>query len=157
MLTRDHRLARLATRYAAVVLALASLGLAACGESGEKKFRSDVNAICKQLDKDTANLNKVSDLAAIGREGRKAIPAITRAESKLKGLKVTKDVKDKFGDQYTEFLKTFLQTTSTLGQLIVVSEQGDRNRAQQLVQQGDQLEKRNKAQAKKLGFTECAK
>ena len=150
-------LTRPAVRCGALALALATLGLAACGESGDKKFRSDVNAICKRLNTDTKNLDNVSDLPAIAREGRKAIPAITRAEDKLKGLKVTKDVKDKYGDRYTEFLKTFLDTTSTLGRLIVTAEQGDQKGAQQLVQQGTALERKNQAQAKKLGFTECAK
>jgi hypothetical protein len=145
------------SRPVVVLIPALLLAVPGCGESNEDKFRSDVNSICKDLDKDTAALQKAGNLKEIAREGRKAVPAITRAEKRFKDLKAPKDVRDKFGNAYAAFVRTFLETTTNFGSLIVAAEQGDQATAERLAGEIDRLDKSGDKQAKKLGFDECAK
>jgi hypothetical protein len=144
---------RLATGLVAV---LSLFVVAGCGESDKEKLQADVNAICEDLDNDTKALQKANDLKSIAREGRKAIPAITRAETRFKEVKGSEEATKDFGDDYTAFVATVLETSTRFGQLIVAAEQGDKDTANRLLREIDRLDKKGDRQAEKLGFDKCA-
>jgi hypothetical protein len=142
-----------------VASVLAVVPIAACGEGSDSKedLASDVNDICGQLRKDTRALDKVKDMKTFAREGRKAVPAIQKAERDLKNVKGSEDLQKEYGDDYSKWLQAFLNTTTAFGAAIASAEQGNATAFRQFATQVDKLDTRADRQARKLGFEECAK
>ena len=142
-----------------VVSALAVVPVAACGGGSDSKddLAKDVNDICAELRQETRSLNNVKNMKTFAREGRAAVPAIQKAERELKNVKGSEDLQKEYGDDYTKWLQAFLNTTTAFGAAIATAEQGNRVAFRQFATQVDKLDDKADAQARKLGFDECAK
>jgi hypothetical protein len=137
---------------------LAVLPVAACGGSDSKEdLAKDVNGICEDLRKDTRAFDKADTMKEVAVQGRKAVPAIQKAERRLKNVKGTEDLQKEFGDEYSQWLQSFLQTTTAVGAAIASAEQDNEKAFTQFANEVDRLDKKADRQAKKLGFDECAK
>ena len=152
-----HRSFRSSRLLVASVLAV--VPVAACGGGSDSKedLAKDVNDICGKLRKDTRSLDKAKTMKAFAREGRQAVPAIQKAERDLKNVKGSEDLQKEYGDDYSKWLNSFLQTTTAFGAAIASAEQGNAAAFKQFAGQVDKLDTKADRQAKKLGFDECAK
>ena len=142
-----------------VASVLAVVPVAACGGGSDSKedLASDVNDICGELRKETRSLDKVKNMKSFAREGRRAVPAIQKAERDLKNVKGSEDLQKEYGDDYNKWLQSFLNTTTAFGAAIASAEQGNATAFRQFADEVDKLDKKADRQAKKLGFDECAK
>ena len=142
-----------------VAAVVAVVPIAACGGASDSKedLAKDVNKICAELRKDTRSLDKVKNMKAFAREGRKAVPAIQKAERELKNVKGSEDLQKEYGDDYNRWLQAFLNTTTAFGAAIASAEQGNAKAFEQFANEVDKLDDKADAQARKLDFTECAK
>ena len=142
-----------------VLSVLAIVPAAACGEGSNSKdeLAMDVNGICSELRAKTRSLDDVKSMKAFAREGRQAVPAIQKAERDLKNVKGSEELQKEYGDEYSRWLQTFLQTTTAFGAAIASAEQGNETAFKQFANEVDRLDKKADAQAKKLDFDECAK
>jgi hypothetical protein len=142
---------------AALPLVCALLLVGGCGgESDKEKLASDVNDICSDLENSLEGLESANSLRQIGRQGKKLIPEVDRATTRLARVKASGDVKKDLGDDYTKFVATFRATAIAYGALVGAAERNDQRSVQTLVGQLDQLDRQGDMQAKKLGFDDCA-
>ena len=146
-------------RRAALALALPSLlTVAGCGESGKEDVQSDVNDICKDFRKETRPLFKdVDNFNEFAADGKKALPAVQKADRDLSQVKASEDVRRELGKEYTAFVHNFRQTAATFRGAIQAAEQGNAKAVQELAGEIERLDKESDSQARKLGFDECAR
>lgn len=142
-----------------VISVLFVVPVAACGEASDSKedLATDVNDICSELRQKTRSLDDVESMKAFAREGRKAVPAIQKAERDLRNVKGSEELQKEYGTEYNQWLTSFLQTTTAFGAAIASAEQGNSTAFKQFANEVDRLDKKADAQARKLDFDECAK
>jgi hypothetical protein len=117
-----------------------------------------VNAICKDFNRESKPLfNNVKNLRDFGAKGRRAIPAIDRTGKRLASVKASKKVRKELGDQYTAFVSTFRREAVAFGAAIAAADTGNKRQVEELGNEIARLDKQSDAQARKLGFDECAK
>jgi len=146
-------------RCAAAVVALPALLVAAgCGESGKEEVQSDVNAICKDFRTETKGLfENVDGLEGFASEGKKALPAVQKADRELTQIKASEDVRRELGDEYTAFVANFRRVAVAFRGAIQAAEQGNQTAVEEFGADIKRLDKESQRQARKLGFDDCAR
>jgi hypothetical protein len=143
------------------VIALAVVGAVAlpgCGGGSKEDAAKQVNAICRDFNaKSAAVFKNITDMKSFATEAPKLGPAITEAGRRLDNVKVSEDVKKKYGADYTRFVQNFAQTITAFATAVAAAQAGDEAAFKKAVADGDRLDKEGKPIARKLGFTECAK
>jgi hypothetical protein len=143
------------------VAALAVVGavaLAGCGGGSQADAAKQVNAICRDFDaKSAAVFKNITDMKSFAAEAPKLGPAITEAGKRLDNVKVSEDVRKKYGADYTRFVRNFAQTISAFADAVAAAQAGDAAAFRKASADGDRLDRAGKPLARKLGFTDCAK
>jgi outer membrane murein-binding lipoprotein Lpp len=133
------------------------LAISGCG-SDKQKVVDQVNGICKDFNRESKPLfNDVRNLRDFGAKGRRAIPAIDRTGKRLASVKASKKVRKELGGGYTQFVSIFRQEAIAFGAAIAAADTGNKRQVEQLGSEIARLDERSDAQARKLGFDECAK
>ncbi len=144
---------------AGIALVFALVGAAGCGGSDKESVQNDVNDICADFRKETKSLfeGQVESPEEFAAQGKKALPAIQKADRELTQVKASEDVRKELGTDYTRFVQNFRRTAQIFRVAIQAADQGNTKALGEFAQEIGRLDRESDAQARKLGFDECAK
>jgi hypothetical protein len=139
------------------VTGLLLLTAAGCGEKSEKeRFADEGDELCKTLNEKQKESARALDEAKSGPERSRALDQSVRDQRpELNKLMRLKPPKEQEAD-YRQFVATIQEGLFALGAASQAARENDREALESIGKDADDVERRFKTQAEKLGFDTCA-